>query len=34
MLYDPDNEEKEFIAYLERLFKEYSLFRKIKITDF
>lgn len=34
MLYDPDNEEEEFIAYLERLFKEYSLFRKIKDNRF
>ncbi|MCY6354772.1 HD domain-containing protein [Clostridium sp. ZS2-4] len=34
MLYDPDNEEAEFIAYLERLFKEYGLFRKVKDNKF
>ncbi|MCY6370239.1 HD domain-containing protein [Clostridium ganghwense] len=34
MLYDPDNEEDEFIAYLERLFKEYSLYRQAKEKRF
>ncbi|MCY6484797.1 HD domain-containing protein [Clostridium aestuarii] len=34
MLYDPDNEEEEFINYIERLFEEYSLYKKVKGNRF